>query len=106
MYLILHLYRVHLHITRQSFFGHYIGKPVDNTSHVDYVPTLFVYKPSMAEAVSRQWSECQKQAMKRRELADEPTQNQMTAAEALMLVNEAETHSGVSTQAPVVVNSA
>ena len=29
----------------------------------------------------------------------------MTAAEALMIVNEAETHSGLSTKAPVVVNS-
>ena len=30
------------------------GKPVDEPSHVDYVPSVFAYKPNLAETVNRQ----------------------------------------------------
>jgi len=58
----------------------------------------------MAEAVSRQRTECQERAMKRRQLAKEQSESQVTATEALMMRLAAETHSSSSTQAPTVVD--
>ena len=89
--------------TYQAFL-YYAGKPVDDPSHVDYVPTVFVYKPRMAEAVSRQRNEHQERAMKRRQLAKEQSESQVTATEALMMPLAAETHSSSSTQAPTLVD--
>ena len=63
------------------------GKPVDEPSHVDYVPSVFAYKPSLAEAVIRQKIERQERAGRRRQLAQEQAveaQRRTTAAEALI----------------------
>lgn len=77
---------------------------MDNPSHVEYVPTVFVYQPRMAEAVSRQRNERQEWAIKRRQLAKEQSESQVTATKALMMPLAAETHSSSSTQAPTVVD--
>lgn len=90
--------------TYQAFFLYHTGKPVDDPSHVEYVPTVFVYQPRMAEAVSRQRNERQERAIKRRQLATEQSESQVTATEALMMPLAAETHSSSSTQAPTVVD--
>ena len=66
------------------------GKPVDEPSRVDYVPNVFAYKPSLAEAVIRQKIERQERAGRRRRLAQEQAveaQRRTTAAEALMFYN-------------------
>ena len=71
---------------------------------MDYVPSLFAYKPSLAEAVQRQKTERQERAVRRRQLAQEQEMEaQRTAtAEALMM---AETHY-VSTQTPFLDSGA
>ena len=87
------------HLTYQYLYTS-TGKPVDEPSHVDYVPSVCAYKPSLAEAVNRQKIECQERAGSRRQLAQEQaveTQRRTTAAEALMFTT-AETQSNSSTQ--------
>ena len=44
------------------------GKPVDELSHVDYVPSVCAYKPSLAEAVNREKIQRQERAGRRRQL--------------------------------------
>ena len=65
---------------------------------------LFVYKPRMEEAVSRQRNDRQERAMKRMLLAEEHIQSKMTAAEALMMLKAANTHFNMSTQASTTVD--
>ena len=85
---------------------------------MDYVPTVFVYKPRIAEAVSRQRNDCHERAMMRRQLAEkqiqlaekqiqlaeEQIQSKVTAAEALMMLKAANTHFNMSTQASTTVD--
>ena len=83
------------------------GKPVNEPSHMDYVPSLFAYEPSLAEAVIRQKIEHQEEAGRRRQLLPKNKQwrhRRTTAAEAFMFTT-AETHSNSSTQTPVLVHS-
>ena len=75
---------------------------------MDYVPSVFAYKPSVAEAVQRQKSERQERAGRRRQMAQEQeveVQSRTAAAEALMMLTAAETHSNISTQTPAVADS-
>ena len=51
-----------------------IGNLVDDSLHVDYTSTVFVYNSTVAEAVSRQRSEHQRRTMKRRMVTEEPIQ--------------------------------
>ena len=45
----------------------YTGKPVDDPSHMpDYLLSVFAYRPSLAEAVHKQKTECQEWAERRR----------------------------------------
>ena len=78
------------------YIVHFIGKPVDDPLHVDYVPSLFVYTcKSMTEAIIRQRNERHERIDRRRKLATEKviekeveTQSQVMAAEALMMLSE------------------
>ena len=68
----------------------YIGKPVDNEEHVDYVPTLFKYTRQPLSSIKRR-EERQNRIDKRRqvaEAAESEKENQENAAEALLLLQD------------------
>ena len=75
---------------------------------MDYVPSVFAYRPRLAETVHRQKIQRQERAARRRQLTQEQemeTQSRATAAEASMMLTTTETHSNIGTQTPAVVDS-
>ena len=86
-----------------------IGKPVDNPSDIDYIPSKFAYKSAQqSEALQRQRVERARRLDKRRQVRDDTEResgNKEMAVEGLLLLQEAEYTHDAHTQTSLSVSS-